>query len=355
MAMLMVIFGAGASYDSAQAFGVTISPPSGGNGGPWRPPLANSLFRDQNEVFGTIIRKYNQLRRILPFLREPTASGGVEQTLESLQEQGRTYPERRRELAAVKFYLADLLMEVTERWDERTNGITNYAVLVDEILRLDGSGEDVCLVTFNYDLLLERALVGFSDFEMKEPEGFLSSHPRLKIFKLHGSVNWSRTVGVGGAFYHPNKIIEEAHLIQPSDRFVLGNAAREYGAGRQSGTVFPAIAIPVQTKTESHFECPLAHLEHLKAMLPSVTKILIIGWQAREAHFLKMLRGMLPKLQRVMVVGAHAPDAKDTLIRFLDQIQLPYDPQSSNYSVAQGGFTSFVVNREGDEFLRSEG
>lgn len=353
--MLMVIFGAGASYDSAQAFPVSINPTSGGNGGPWRPPLANNLFRDQNEVFGPIIRKYNQLRRILPFLREPTASGGVEQTLESLQEQGGTYPERRRELAAVKFYLADLLMEVTERWDERTNGITNYAVLVDEILRLDGSGEDVCLVTFNYDLLLERALVGFSDFEMKEPESFLSSHPRLKIFKLHGSVNWSRTVGVGGAFYAPNKIIEEAHLIQPSDRFVLGNAAREYGAGRQVGTVFPAIAIPVQTKTASHFECPSAHLGHLTAMLPTVTKILIIGWQARESHFLQMLRGMLLKLQRVMVVGAHAPDAKDTLIRFLDQIQLPFDPLSSNYSVAQGGFTSFVVNREGDEFLRSEG
>lgn len=350
--MLMVIFGAGASYDSAQAFPVAITPPSGGNGGPWRPPLANSLFRDQNEVFGTIIRKYNQLRRILPFLREPTASGGVEQTLEALQEQGRTYPERKRELAAIKFYLADLLMEITDRWDERTNGITNYAVLVDEILRLDTSGEEVCLVTFNYDLLLERALVGFPDFEMKEPERFLSSHPRLKIFKLHGSVNWSRTVGVGGAFYHPNKIIEEAHLIQPTDRFVPGNAAREYGSGRQPGTVFPAIAIPVQTKTASHFECPSAHLGHLTAMLPTVTKILIIGWQARESHFLHMLRGMLPKLQRVMVVGAHAPDAQATLQRFLEEIGFGIATYGQNVHVAQGGFTDFVVNREGDEFLR---
>lgn len=353
--MLMVIFGAGASYDSAQAFPVSINPPSGGNGGPWRPPLANNLFRDQNEVFGTTIRKYNQLRRILPFLREPTASGSVEQTLESLQEQGRTYPERKRELTAVKFYLADLLMEVTNHWDERTNGITNYAVLVDEILRLDGSGGEVCLITFNYDLLLERALVGLDGFKMKGPEDFLCSHPRLKIFKLHGSVNWSRTVGAQGVIYSPDQIIEQADSLQPSDRFVWANAAREYGANRPYGSVSPAIAIPVQTKTESHLECPLAHLEHLKAMLPSVTKILIIGWQAREAHFLKMLREMRPKLQRVMVVGAHAPDAKDTLIRFLDQIQLPFDPQSSNYSVAQGGFTSFVVNREGDEFLRSEG
>lgn len=286
----------------------------------------------------------------MPYLREPTSHGSVEQTLESLQVQGRDYPERQRELAAVKFYLSDLLMEVTNRWSERTNGVTNYAPLVAEILRLDKSGKEVCLVTFNYDLLLERALVSFGDFNMKGPEDFLASHPRLKIFKLHGSANWSRTVDTGGMACALKDFIERADRLKPSTRFVPANAAVEFDSGR--GSVFPAIAIPVQTKTESHFECPEAHLEYLRKMLPEITKILIIGWQAREGHFLQLLRGMLPKLQRVMVVGAHAPDAQTTLQRFLEEIGFGLATYGQNVHVAQGGFTNFVVNREGDEFLR---
>lgn len=346
--MLMVIFGAGASYDSAQAFPVMNSPPSGGNGGPWRPPLADNLFRDPSDAFGQIIKKYNKLTHILPYLRESVFGGSVEQALESLQAQGVDCPERRRELVAVKFYLADLLMEITDKWDAHTNGVTNYAPLVAEILRLDRSSDEVCLVTFNYDLLLERALVSFRDFDMKGPENFLSSHPRLKIFKLHGSVNWSRTIDTSGAFYAPNQVIEQADVLKPSARFVGGNAAKEYGAGRACGSLLPAIAIPVQTKTEESFECPGGHLEMLKELLPNVTKILIIGWQAKEAHFLEMLRrSRLPRLKRVMVVGAHATDATATLRYFLERIEVDV----RNHSVGQGGFTGFVVNHEGDNFL----
>lgn len=342
--MLMVIFGAGASYDSAQAF-----PVDGPHAGPWRPPLANDLFRDRDEAFGGIIRKYSKLTRILPYLREPTSHGSVEQTLESLQTQGRDYPERQRELAAVKFYLSDLLMEVTVRWDDRTNGVTNYAPLVDEILRLDKSGKEICLVTFNYDLLLERALVSFRDFKMNGPEDFLSSHPRLKIFKLHGSVNWSRTVGTAGELYLPNQIIEQADSLQPSDRFVDANAARAHDVRRPYGSVFPALAIPVQTKTENHFECPTTHREYLARMLPDIRKILIIGWQAREAHFLQMLRSNLRALERLMVVGRDHSDSVMVARYFLEQIGKARIPREH---YGKKGFTQFIVNQEGEEFLR---
>lgn len=353
MFMLMVIFGAGASYDSSPDFVPNSVLGMDGGGGPWRPPLANSLFLDRDGRFGEIVVKYPRLTHILPYLRSPSAGRSVEQTLESLQNEGTNYPERLRELAAVKFYICDLLMKVTDEWTARTNGVTNYAPLVAEILRLDKSDEEVCLVTFNYDLLLERALVSFPSFNMKEPEDFLSSHPRLKIFKLHGSVNWSRTVGTEGALYSPSQIIEQADFLRPSDRFVAANAAREYGAGRRHGSVFPAIAIPVQTKTENHFECPSVHREHLKTMLPNITKILIIGWQAREAHFLRMLRQYRVSPRSVMAVGADANDAQATLKRFLEDIGFGRAVYGQNVHVAQGGFTNFIVSHEGERFLAS--
>jgi hypothetical protein len=83
-------------------------------------------------------------------------------------------------------------------------------------------------------------------------------------------------------------------------------------------------------------------------MLPHITKILIIGWQAKEAHFLDMLRLKLPRLNGVMVVGRNASDAGETLKYFLPEIRYmpPY------YYVGKGGFTDFVVNREGDDFFK---
>jgi hypothetical protein len=82
-------------------------------------------------------------------------------------------------------------------------------------------------------------------------------------------------------------------------------------------------------------------------MLPEITKILIVGWQAKEAHFLGMLRSNLPRLQHVMVVGANAEDAARTLRYFMSEIRLSVP----NASVGKLGFTSFVVNQEGSRFF----
>jgi hypothetical protein len=70
---------------------------------------------------------------------------------------------------------------------QRSN-LTNYAPLISNVLEFNRTGEEVCLVTFNYDLVLERALYTF-DFKRKTPDEHLDSHPILKLFKLHGSVD----------------------------------------------------------------------------------------------------------------------------------------------------------------------
>jgi hypothetical protein len=340
----MVIFGAGASHDSAQAF-----PPRSNTGGPWRPPLAKDLFLDPNHFFGEYVRNYPKLTHILPYLRQPPAGKSVEEVLEDVVEQGKTNPETLRELASVRFYLCDLLHNISARWLGETDRATNYATLVREILRLNGSGEEICLVTFNYDMLLEHALYSF-DFKDLEPAQFLESHPILKLFKLHGSVNWGRLVAMpDGSRLTPQALIEQADTIRLTDEFVRVLATDPTQMFNFRKPVFPAIAIPVQTKSAEHFECPASHREHLTQMLDRVSKILVIGWQAKEAHFLKMLQNKVPLLQHVMVVGASDTDAKETLRHFLGQLK----KQVSNVAVGQGGFTNFIVNREGESFFHS--
>jgi hypothetical protein len=166
--MLMVIFGAGASYDSAQAFRLP-SPqaaqqhygsevPTSDHKELWRPPLATELFLDSNGAFRDIVQKYRKLLPILPHLRQPSNGRSVEQELESWQTEASADPERKRQLFSVRYYLHDLLLKVSEEWLKRTGGVTNYVTLLDQIRHLNTAGEPVCLVTFNYDLVLARII-----------------------------------------------------------------------------------------------------------------------------------------------------------------------------------------------------
>jgi len=361
--MLMVILGAGASYDSAQAyrpvlprgggsqnFGISAPPPVDE---PWRPPLAKDLFLNRHGVLSEIVTKYPKLTHILPFSREPSKGRSVEEVLESLKEEGKNNEEMQRELASVRFYLCDLLYKISDEWKKRTDGVTNYAPLIGDILRFNRSNEEVCLITFNYDLLLEHALHTFG-FKRRLPEEHFDSHPILKLFKLHGSVDWSRIVELPeGTRLQPQHLIEQAHTIKLSNKFVLANATSPYDMHNFGKPIFPAIAIPVQTKSDDSFECPPTHLTYLGKMLDNVTKILIIGWQAREAHFLQMLKPKLPLLRQVMVVGANKEDAEKILLYFLKEIgkQIGNQILSRNLYTGQGGFTDFIVNQEGQEFF----
>lgn len=358
--MLMVIFGAGASYDSAQAYRPPKLPsggsqnfgylvPATNDGQTWRPPLANDLFLDRHQAFGNIVQRYFKLMPVLPLLREPSHGRSVEELLESLQNEAEGYPERQRQLASVRYYIRDLLWEVSQKWFLQTSGVTNYLPIVDQILRRHKSEEPVCLVTFNYDLLLDFALHTFG-FKSRPPEeDYFDSHPTLKLFKLHGSVGWARFVDspVDPAIT-PQGLIELASSITLSNKYTEVSP-HESKVGDK--LIFPAIAIPVQTKTADTFECPPSHLAYLAELLKSVTKILIIGWQAREAHFLALLRSNLPALQRIMVVsgdvGAYA---------ILERFKKDIGPNAVLTAISEtmtGGFTDFVVNQQGDEFFKT--
>jgi hypothetical protein len=218
--MLMVIFGAGASYDSSSEF---PPPPDTRANSPesWRPPLANYLFSNNPQrTFSHIVKEYPKLTHVLPYLRERPGGRSVEEVLEQLLDEAKAYPERRRELASIQYYLRDFLFEVTNKWIAETDGVTNYAPLIGEILRLNRPKEPVALVTFNYDLLLDNALFSF-DYKPRQPEDQFTAHPVLKLFKPHGSVDWARTVKLpDGDVMRARGLIEEANTIELTDEIL---------------------------------------------------------------------------------------------------------------------------------------
>src|SRR5215510_4173764 len=85
--MLLVIFGAGASYDSVPARSFAFSRFAML---PDRPPLAHELFDDRPQ-FVEDLDAFPQCKRIVPDLRKDSLGGAFEQTLQRLQEEGQNY------------------------------------------------------------------------------------------------------------------------------------------------------------------------------------------------------------------------------------------------------------------------
>jgi len=116
--VLLVIVGAGASYDS-----IPSRRPGESRLELSRPPLANELF-ESRPLFETIQRYLPQVMQIAPSLLNRPKGESVEDVLERYSSQAGDYPQREIQLAAVRFYLqgivpvvesADLLLPGRQR------------------------------------------------------------------------------------------------------------------------------------------------------------------------------------------------------------------------------------------------
>src|SRR5438128_1327375 len=128
----MVIFGAGASYDSLARYPPDsdgrFPPPDSLVAKQWRPPLANQLF---DQRFGQYIQQFRQMHAVVPDLQNP--EDDVETVLEKFQSEASTYPRRLNQLAAVRYYLQSMLSNCQSNWENVTRGVTNYKALLDRI------------------------------------------------------------------------------------------------------------------------------------------------------------------------------------------------------------------------------
>ena len=343
--MIMVIFGAGASYDS-----VPSRPPKIYNYRrdflPSRPPLATELFLEL-DFFTQSLRQFPQCNPVVPYLRSIAPEVTLEHELEKLQEEGKTDPKRQRQMAAIRFYLHCGIWECEGLWNNVGRGITNYVTLLDQLRRKRPKNEPVLLVTFNYDRMIESALLSV-DISISELPHYIQ-HDAFRLFKLHGSVHWAReienpvtNIGERNDWEVARELIDRAPDLKITDRFRI---VAGYPIGKSDNNIplFPAIAIPVETKRG--FECPTDHLECLRTHLGKITKVLIVGWRATERHFLELLKKHMTAVIHVQAVMGEKLDAEEVLHRI----------QGAGISLrgeaSVDGFTEYVVSREAERFF----
>jgi hypothetical protein len=287
-----------------------------------------------------------------------TTSLPIEDRLEQLSDHAEKYEHIRRGLFALRYYLQTVIRESLNAWKPSHFGATNYATLLTrvETWRVDHQ-ESLCLVTFNYDTLLDdafRATLGLGDLTLDR----YIAEPKHKLIKVHGSIDWLRLVS-GLPTLHRRGLTGYADVassvanIQLVDDYRMTRLNEVLPQGH--GGV-PAIAVPTQRKKS--FECPDDHLAALKAAIPEVSHLLIIGWRGNEDHFLNLWREVKaaherdrvqPNLRKLLVVSSSDDSANEISERFAAQTTYSYVRRAG----VGGGFTKFLQSNQLEQFLPS--
>lgn len=347
--MLMVIFGAGASYDSAPSYLSKSHHAKGSHVENSRPPLAAELFENRPE-FAMAMEKFPECLPIIPELRD-RQDVTVEAVLERLQKEAESYLEGKCQLAAIRYYLHFMLWQCEERWEAIHRGVTNHKTFLDRIHRRLGKLKKICLVTFNYDRMIEKALLSLG-IKIANLDQYVESNT-YKLIKLHGSVDWGRRVkdlpdvplDNLPVAQIPSELIRNAHRLQISKEYKMVSTCPMGRAGDHA--VFPALAIPVEKKKD--FECPDNHLIALKESIPETTKIIVIGWRATEKPFLELLRDGLKPGIPIMIVNGSEQSTRQTLENMQDG---GVKCNLRNLIPFNSGFTQLILDGQLEAFLK---
>jgi len=340
--VLMVIFGAGASWDSYER----LPPPNVNN---LRLPLANRLFDSR---FGNYYRLFPKCQPLIQRLQRQDVN--VENVLEKFQSEETRHPARRTQLVSVRYYVNLMLARCQSDWtDQVTKGVTNYQTMLDQIEAQRVQGEKICLVTFNYDTLLEHAIIdSLVGVPLNTIPDYISSD--YKVIKPHGSINWAHPIRNfqshrGNSQDLISDIIASVASLDV-DAESYETVSDDPFARPYQRPYFPALAIPVEHK--QHYECPQEHWKVLEDCLRQVTKVLIIGWRANENDFLDTLVKRITKKARMMVVSGTERGADEVVGR----ISAKFRPTGivHDFVPSKPGFSNFTSSSEWESFLKGE-
>lgn len=311
----------------------------------YRPPLAKQLF-DPRTLFKPILGKYPACRALVGRLRDVVAQDelSLEGELERVQSEARTHEHLRRQLTAVRFYLRDALWECGLKWFEACAGVLNFGHLLSDLEswreRTDAA---VSMVTFNYDLLLEWCCTDVLGWAFPTLDSYVE-RADWQLFKLHGSVKWGHPlITPQGAtiVLSAGNVIDDLGSYEVSSRIVQFKSL----ADAQAGGCLPAIAIPVEGKSE--FECPDLHLEALDAAIDDADTALILGWRGAERHFLERWAAAR-KTGALHIVSGSTAGAQEVKGRLAD-----FGLGEHATFLSSGGFTDFVRSGELQDALQA--
>jgi hypothetical protein len=106
-----------------------------------------------------------------------------------------------------------------------------------------------CVITFNYDVSLERELRLAGKFEVGDGYGFrvegLPTGSKVKVLKLHGSTNW---LALLFASFQPGGTLSDRPVIAKNELSFLGYADAADPRFERAGAALPVMILPARKK-----------------------------------------------------------------------------------------------------------
>jgi hypothetical protein len=342
---LLVIVGAGASHDCMPTSGTTgLTPP---------------LTKDLAWGSAALVSQYEMAQPLLADLRirlnrsQSTPSGDsltLENALSEYLARAEFDTNVRRSVAAMRFFLRDLLWQSTNAVMAETGGITNYTGLVTTCIQWAlRHNSHVCFVSFNYDPLLEIACKPHGRSSLGQLSPYLAG-PHGSVLKPHGSVLWSWPYPgfpASRAINDPKGQVIDAGEPETLSYSTVsaGESPKDIVASTVDPTLvvpsIPAIALPMAGKSELVW--PQEQNSFFLAELPNGAfgRVLSIGWRAAEPHFTSLLNRLIVPGAKYVIVGGSDDDARETTTNLsAPERQFGAVKQSGN------GFWPFVADGE---------
>jgi hypothetical protein len=300
--MLMVIFGAGASYDS------DARRPVSGPQNASRPPLTEHLIDERHRG---IANEYPASISVIDYVEQNLADdtpSSLETILAQYAARADNSSACRQALVAFRFYLCRLITNASDQWLRETHGLTIYLSLLNQLLEWqETSGERVQLVTFNYDMLLEDAAARVIPDWRINTFGDYISRPDWGLLKPHGSVGWSWVASLaddGRGEPNSTRALASANLAHTENLPLRALNATHITSTDNGDVLLPAIAVPLANKTT--FECEDIQVEAFKSTIPEIRRLLVCGWRAAEAHAIQILQDIYPGFYLGIVTSSQA-------------------------------------------------
>ncbi len=344
MAYPLIIFGAGASYDYSPLGKIA--------------PLTNHLTNDEF-LYPDLLEKYKGAGNLLSDIvhQVKTRNRNFEEVLTEMKRRTEGSKEMRTHFVALEFYLKDLFERISKPTDltRKTHQINNYKSIINRINTY--SNGKALIATFNYDTLFESNLLSKIPTRMKD---YVSEN--IKIIKLHGSHDWvyiNRIRSLEFAGEERSETLSGYEVCMANPDFIeqVKNQGSEpchfqQFKGRTESSQFhwfPALAIPLIGK--GRYIPPKNHIQVLEQDLPTIDRVLIIGWRAGDPLLLETLKRHLPQMgYKVLIVSNTKEGAEETAKTVRKGLNLINE---NVVSVMGGGFSGFVSDEISNTFFNS--
>lgn len=298
--MLLIIFGAGASFDHDIRVRQTSS----------RIPLTNGLI---DEGLGYVqVAKTNWPGAVpiinhLNELKRKNTNFNLEDALYS--EFQRNKDAVKAQLISFKYYLHDIIRNSEYAVRQANQGNTNYTKLLQNLQRRGTDDKKgISLVSFNYDTLIETACTQlYPTWEFIKFDDYIEGNDKLRLFKPHGSLSWNK---IYQPQIHNPDTVSIIKIMQDTSRsgyFSQGEQIVNYYYEHNSkvqgsnSVTEPIIALPYKEKTS--FVFPPEHMRELLREINNITHILTIGWRGEEVHFQKEVLSAVPSENQLKVLN----------------------------------------------------